>query len=225
MAARASVDLVLAGDPPPDDIVSLLAHVHRLDKRDPPPPPVSKLGRRLRDLRIAAFGREPYELLMEQPARAALEAVLPDPSSYNAVIVEHRALALLVRHRRGHERWILELQNVGSQRSTQQAAVAGHWRHRLMWQRDARRAERLERWIGAHYDLVVSVSAEDAVAFGANDAVVPNGVDLATFKATLAPAGAASCSPPASTIRRTPMARRGFAHEVLPRSALGGRRR
>ena len=187
LTARASVDLVLAGDPPSDDIVSRVANVIRIDKPDPPAPPASKVGQRLHDLRIAAFGREPFELLMEQRARSHIEAVLPDPSAYDVIVVHHAALAPLVRHRSGRERWIIELQNVGSQRSAQQAAVAGHWRHRLMWQRDARRAERLERWIGAHYDLVVSVSNEDAAAFVGNVVVIPNGVDLSAFMPTSLP--------------------------------------
>ncbi len=187
LAARADVDLVMAGDPPAADIVARVAKLYRVERSGLPALPVTKLGRRLRDLRIAAFGRQPFEVMMEAPARRDIEAMLPDPSAYDVVVVQHATLAPLVRHRSGRERWIIEVQNVGSQRSAQLAAVAGHWRHRLMWRRDGRRAKRLERWIAANYDLIVSVSDDDAAALSGTVNVIPNGVDLSAFMPTVLP--------------------------------------
>jgi glycosyltransferase involved in cell wall biosynthesis len=118
--------------------------------------------------------------------RAVLSPHLADTSRYDIVDVEHEALAPLLPPRRGN-RWVITLHNLISQRSHQQAALCPTSRARWLFNADADRAKRLERWITTSYDLTMVMSDTDAKVVGGNVAVVPNGVDTQRFRPTPMP--------------------------------------
>jgi glycosyltransferase involved in cell wall biosynthesis len=89
-------------------------------------------------------------------------------------------------------RWVLTLHNLPSRMAAQQAAIMPKRRQRWLFGRDVIRARRLERRALSSYDRLVTVSAADAEALGADPkiAVVPNGVDLGRFVPSPLPAAA-----------------------------------
>lgn len=181
VAAAHDVDLLLAGSLRDDDLRRSLAGVTEVEPGPPFAWPGGRWARRWAELTAGLPRRDPFEVVVEGASRSRLAAALP-VQGYDVTVVQHAALAPLAPPpaRRGGA-WVSELHNLASARSAQMAAVAGHGRHRWMWQRDARRAARLERWIAQRYDAVVVCSDDDASGFAGDAVVVPNGVDTERF--------------------------------------------
>lgn len=197
-AARSEdVDLLQAGTlgPAADDVRAVLGKIVEVPRPPFPTEPTGGLARKAYDLRIALFARDSFEIMAGRNFRAALAPVLAElvrTGDYDLVHFEHAITAPLVdvvRSAGATRRPACEivLHNLSSTRSAQQAAVAGHWRHRLLWEADARRCRRLEQGLAARFDRVIVVSPEDAAALPGS-IVVPNGVDLAAFPVTPLPA-------------------------------------
>jgi glycosyltransferase involved in cell wall biosynthesis len=188
VAAVHETHLLLAGELTDAAIRRCLASVTELPVAVASPPR-SSAARRLLDLRLA--GPEgPPERFAGRAARAVLAAWLSDAaalSRYDVVVVQHGALApVLPRHRSGQ--WVAELHNVESGTLHAMAGIATARRQRLLLHAQARRAGRLERWIGGVYDRVVTVSADDAAALSCRAHVVPNGVDVSAWPVSVVPA-------------------------------------
>lgn len=191
LAERFDVDLVVAGRLPDDD-AGLRRRLRRVVEVEKAPPfrfPRNRLLHRLALLRIAMHRRRPFEVVEEEATRRRLAAALPADRrrSHDVVVLVHAALAPLLDARDAAV-WVLELQNVGSERSGHLAAVAEHPRHRWMWRADARRAERLERWAADRADVVVVCADGDGERVGGTTLVVPNGVDVGRFRPSPLPA-------------------------------------
>ena len=192
VAAQVDVDLLLAGEPVDDELVSLL---HKVETFERPPAlgahwnsagRLSLARRRMNNLGSFLPGRPPSEVAINRPAVEGLRNHLVGKSGYDVVQVEHEHLAGVLP--RDHEdRWSITLHNLMSVRFRQRSAVAGTSRVRRLWEADARRAETWERRILAGYDLTIVVSDEDAACLNGNVAVVPNGVDLERFQPTPLP--------------------------------------
>lgn len=152
-------------------------------------------GRRALELGITLTSPYPLQAYMAGPARRGLSRVIETRSAgYELVCVEHEGLAPLVSGSRG-ERWILTLHNLLSGVIASEVALAPGRRQRWFRERDLRKARKLEEGALRAYDRCVVCSTDDAAALaeiGAAQAtdrvsVIPNGVDLACFRATPLP--------------------------------------
>jgi glycosyltransferase involved in cell wall biosynthesis len=151
----------------------------------------SKWTRRARDLTVVLYGREPREVSSFRGFRKALAGVVSDIDA-DAVIVEYAGLAPLIYDRAPGDRpWILTLHNVGSVMEQQEQAFYSGGRQAWLHRRDAKIWERWESSVPANFDLLVTVSSEDAAHFtdrrGRRPKVVPNGVDTDRFQMTEVP--------------------------------------
>ena len=187
VAERHETHLLLAGTLTDSAVRDRLASVTELPV-PPPARPRRPAARRLLDLRLA--GPEgPPEHFAGRAAREVLAPVLNDVVGrvgYDAVVVQHGALAPLIARRRAG-RWVSELHNVESETLDALSGVARGGRQRLLLRAQARRARRFERWITDTYDHVVAVSAEDASALHCPAHVVPNGVDVGSWPVSPVP--------------------------------------
>jgi glycosyltransferase involved in cell wall biosynthesis len=154
--------------------------------------------------------------VLERPARRALARRRAELGSYDVVCVEHAGLAPLVPAR--HEnRWILTLHNLPSQMAVQAMALAPGRRQRWLLERERAKAVRMERRALETYDQVVVVSEEDAAALPGSVVVVPNGVDVETFRPTPLPPGRRVVLTAALYTRPNVEGVLWFAEEVWPR--------
>jgi glycosyltransferase involved in cell wall biosynthesis len=144
----------------------------------------SKLVRRARDLTVILYGHEPREVSNFRGLRGSLVQAVGTEA--DATIVEYAGLAPLIQHRRGERPWILTLHNVGSVMERQEQAFYIGGRRAWLHGRDAGIWERWESKVPSRYDVLVAVSAEDAVHFrdrsGRAPEVIPNGVDTERFQ-------------------------------------------
>ena len=150
-----------------------------------------KWVRRIRDLSVVLYGREPREVSSFHNLRKALAPVVRR-SDADAVIVEYAGLAPLINHRRDCGRpWILTLHNVGSVMERQEAALYSRGRHPWLHMRDGIIWESWEKDIPSHYERLVTVCSEDASHFRDRERrppeVIPNGVDTDRFEFTEIP--------------------------------------
>lgn len=183
--ARAhQVDLLLAGDEPDPETSAAVRRVVRGPV--PPPPHRGPVARRVKALRLAT-GAGPAELYDGRAARGVLEKMWP-AETYDVVMVEHAALAPLVRLRRPGETWVCTLQNVGSGTMAALHDLTSGARQRWVYARETTQSQQLERFVVERFDLVVTVSPEDAALLPGASAVVTNGVDLASFPVVPLPA-------------------------------------
>jgi glycosyltransferase involved in cell wall biosynthesis len=142
--------------------------------------------RRVHDLGEALLAKDPPEVTSYRNVRRTLRRRWPEFDGFDIVLIEHPGLAPLVALR-GQERWLLTLHNVGSGTLDQQAETTTG-RRRWIYHRQAEQARAFERRALDRYDLVFSVSDEDAAMLPGPTTVVPNGVDIDRFEPTPLPA-------------------------------------
>ena len=150
--------------------------------------PRSLATRRIEDLRRALLTRAPSEVVDGVRVRAAFVPHLAGSERFDVVCVEHHGLAPLLPSIRTN-RWALTLHNLPSQVAAQSVAVAPRARQRFLLRREQTKAARLERWATRSYDVVFTVSDEDAAHLPGPSVVVPNGVDSRRFRPTPLPDG------------------------------------
>jgi glycosyltransferase involved in cell wall biosynthesis len=186
LAQTMSTDLVVVGGPVDQQVTAAAHAIHAL-----PAPrarkPSSRVVRRLRTLASASLLGGPQERRGAGSPRRRIAAVLKRRDSYDVVLVEHLALAALVRHRRVGERWILTLHNIPSVSAGQAAEQMQGRRQTWVWRRERASAAAYERKLVERYDTVIAVSDSDAAALSDRVVVVPNGVDLEFFTPTPLP--------------------------------------
>jgi len=194
LAGAVPTDLLLVGSLGDEGVRAAAAGVHELPKR-PAVWSEQPLTRRALSLGIALASRYPSAIYPAAPSRRALARELATRAGrYELVCLEHEALAPLARARPA-TRTLITFHHVVSAMVAQELAHTGGGRRRWYRERDLAKARRLERRALADGDRLVTCSEEDARALaalgvpGAQDKlrVIPNGVDLATFRATALP--------------------------------------
>ncbi len=185
LSARFEVQMLLAGRLRDERVGRLLASVTEVPAApaaDPPGP----ISRRARDVRWAVVERSFDELARHRAVRRALSQQIHAHPDIDVVCVEYISLApLLPAHR--DQLWSLTLHNLPSEMARHNARIAPGARQRAMQSLQERHARRVEHWAARAYDLVVTVSAEDAALLPVPAAVVTNGVDTARFQPTSVP--------------------------------------
>lgn len=190
LAERTEVTLLLHGSALEDEETKAALQGLVEVPGSPGGPDAGPLRARWRRLRDGLLESDPPEVTDYREIRADLEPALAGLDEFDVVIVEHPGLAPLVARRKRPERWILTLHNVGSATLEQHAAQATG-RQRWLRLRQARQARAFESWALRAYDLVISVSEDDARLLPGPTAVVPNGVDAGRFAPTPLPPDAA----------------------------------
>jgi glycosyltransferase involved in cell wall biosynthesis len=145
-----------------------------------PAEPGGQMRRRLRDIRWEMVERQPDEVARHRSIRRALQPVIAEVPEPDIVCVEYLGLApLLPRRRRAV--WALTLHNLPSEMARHNARIAPGRRQRMMQALEQRNSRRIEAWAAGAYDLVMTVSPEDAALLPAGATIVPNGVDTDRF--------------------------------------------
>jgi glycosyltransferase involved in cell wall biosynthesis/GT2 family glycosyltransferase len=221
LADHADVTVLLAGRLSDDSIRARVASVIEVP-RPRPRATRSVMRRRGRDLARVLLRRQPVDVIETARIRRSLEPVLqriaPD---FDVVIVQHLALAPLVRARRD-ERWVIEVHNVPSERARQEAASESrrHVRQRWLLGREAANASRFQRRVVDEYDRVIVVSDGDGAALTSRVAepflVVPNGVTTDRPPAEL-PDAPNLLLPASLNYRPNVLGALWFCDEVFPR--------
>jgi polysaccharide biosynthesis protein PslH len=148
-----------------------------------------QLRRRLRDIRWRAIQRQSDEVARQRAIRLALGKRLAAIEEPDLVCVEYIGLAPLLPQRR-RAMWALTLHNLPSGMARHAASVAPGARQRLMQALEERHARWIEEWATRSYDVVVTVSPDDAAVLPGKPVVVPNGVDTERFHPSPLPAEA-----------------------------------
>jgi polysaccharide biosynthesis protein PslH len=158
-------------------------------------PPRRLTQRRIHDLWRVIAQRRPSEVTGAARVHRTLRPVLKRVANdFDVVVVLHLSLApVLPAHRRA--RWLLEMQNVPSERARQELADERGRRQRWLLSREAANARRYEGQVVASYDGLVVVSDQDAASLAGERGeralgpviVVPNGVDTSALTATPLP--------------------------------------
>lgn len=194
LAARAEVHLVVPGRLVDERIRAAAASVLEVDVPEPDPGRHGTTLRRLRDLRIALAGRQPRQVDVFRQVRRGLARAAAGLGPVDVAVVEFASLAPLLP-RLPAERKVLTFHYLDSAMSAHEAAIAPGPRQRWLFEIDARKAAKFERWALGDCDLAVAVSAEDASALRASEPanpppieVVPNGVDVDRYRPTPIPA-------------------------------------
>ena len=190
LAEEADVHLVCSGPVLDPAVRQAVASLRELGVREDDPASRPRVLRRGRDLRLT-MGSTPREVAAFSAVRRTfareLAHTVPD-----VVVVEYAGLAPLVAGRTPGPRWVLTLHNLASQMATQEAAVARGRRQRWLHRRDASISAAWEQRMMALYDRVIAVSEADASVLGwpgrPQMAVVPNGVDVGSYRPTGLPA-------------------------------------
>lgn len=186
LAVRFEVHLLLAGKLADERVRERLRSVTEVPvalARDPE----GKMRRRMRDIQWEIIKRRSDEVARHSAIRRALGPATTNGHEPNIVCVEYIGLAPLLPGRRG-AMWALTMHNLPSEMARHSARIAPGRRQRLMLAVEERNARRVERWAADAYDLVVTVSPDDAAMLPSNAAVVPNGVDTERFRRSALPA-------------------------------------
>jgi len=181
----------------------------------PARPTRSRTLRRVEDLRRALLTREPSEIIDGASARTAFARVIGQASGFDVVCVEHHGLAPLLPVHRSN-RWTLTLHNLPSHVAAQAASVAPAGRQRFLLRREQAKAARRELWAVRSYDLVFTVSDEDAAGVPGPTVVVPNGVDIRRFHPTPLPDAPRLVLTAMLSYQPNVDGARWFCNEVLP---------
>jgi glycosyltransferase involved in cell wall biosynthesis len=185
LAERFEVHLLLAGRLHDDRVRERLASVREVPVA-PPAEPAGTLRRRLRDIRWEIVERQADEVARHRRIRRALGPLIAEGPQPDIVCVEYIGLAPLLAQRR-RAVWALTLHNLPSEMARHNARVTPGRRQRAMLTVEERNARRIERWAAGAYDLVVTVSPEDAAVLPGHATVVPNGVDTERLRPSALP--------------------------------------
>lgn len=194
LAARVPTDLLMVGELDDPGVRRGAATISELPRRrafwsDQP------LVRRALALGITAASAYPAAIYPARPNRRALASALRGTGTrYGVVCVEHEALAPLASSLPGAAS-VLTFHHLVSGMVEQELGRTTGARQRWFLERDRTKARRLERTAMRRFDRVIVCSAEDGAALAKigdrHDAdkltVIPNGVDLATHRATPVP--------------------------------------
>jgi glycosyltransferase involved in cell wall biosynthesis len=180
LAEAFETHLVLAGTLHDDRLRARLASVHEVPV-SLPLAPRREFQRRLRDLRWTFADRQPAEVAHHRKVRRALAPILETMADVDLVCVEYLGLAPLLPNERASH-WALTLHNINSGMARQNAAVASSRRQAFLLAAEERNCRRFEQWAVTAYDTVVAVSRDDAAALPPGTVVVPNGVDVTSFR-------------------------------------------
>ena len=180
LADRFEVHLLLAGNLHDERVRARLSSVREVPVKLADDPP-GDWRRRLRDIRWLVVERRSDEVARHTKIRRALSPLLTVPPEPDIVCIEYIGLAALLPPRR-HGFWALTLHNLTSEMARHNAVIAPGRRQRMMLGVEERNSRRLEHWAVRAYDLVVTVSREDAAMLPDGAVVVPNGVDVARFR-------------------------------------------
>src|SRR5437763_16151204 len=215
VARRMDVHLLVAGSVRDQGLRSSVTGLTEIGAADPPRAK-ARASRRLADVWHVVAEPEPKDVVAHREVRGRLAQARRALGSFDVVAVEHVGLAPLVRARRD-ETWSVTVHNVISRRLEQAAAVARGRRQRWLLERDRAKALRFERWLAASFDVVVTVSAEDAASLpGGRVLIVPNGVDSDRFRPTPIPEAPRLVFTGTLSYRPNVDAARWFCAEVLP---------
>ncbi len=180
LAERFEVHLLLAGNLHDERVRARLSSVREVPVKLADDPP-GDWRRRLRDIRWLVVERRSDEVARHAKIRRALSPLIAAPPEPDVVCIEYIGLApLLPPRRRGL--WALTLHNLTSAMARHNAVIAPGRRQRMMLAVEERNSRRLEHWAVGAYDVVVTVSREDAAMIPDGAVVVPNGVDVARFR-------------------------------------------
>lgn len=195
LSKQADVDLLVAGRLEDRAVAAAARDVIALPAR-PATMTEDAVIRRLLQLAITLVSPYPLPAYMAGPARRQLRRALGGlDSGYDAVCVEHEALAPLVGCRRS-ARWIITFHHILSEMIEREVQLAPGRRQRWFRERDVEKARRIETAALGAYDQCIACSAEDAATLASLDnreaaeriSVVPNGVDLSRFQVQPLPA-------------------------------------
>jgi glycosyltransferase involved in cell wall biosynthesis len=156
--------------------------------------PEDPIGRRLHWLAVTLLSPRPWYAYGAGLRRRALARVIRERRhDYDLVCIEHETLAPLIPSDRSG-RWILTLHQIVSSELEQELRDVRRRRRRWLLSRDMRKAQRMEAAAVGDYDQLIVCSAKDAAALAESGgsssaaiAVVPNGVDLSSFRPTPLP--------------------------------------
>jgi glycosyltransferase involved in cell wall biosynthesis len=184
LGRRVETHLVVAGRLEDPVTRSAMATVTELGLEPDATPSVWR--RRVNDLSAAVLSRQPAEVRHAHRARRAIAAIVDTLPAADVVLVEHIGLAPLVRAPHSN-RWALTMHNVPSVNAAQAAALAPGRRQAWMWHREQQITSAFEAWASSAYDLLFTVSDDDAAAMPGATVVVPNGVDIERITPTPLP--------------------------------------
>lgn len=184
VAARHPVDLLVAGRDVPAEVAGWVRSCQRVA----PVPPAGPEPW-LRTATVSLLDPAPEDVRGGRPNRRRLHPALAARAPTDVVVVQHAWLAELVRHRRGGERWLLDLHNVPSAKTRHGFGTARTRRGRAWLRVEVVKARRTERRALGRFEQVVVPSVEDARALGDDPGVhvVGNGVDLRRYRPSALP--------------------------------------
>jgi glycosyltransferase involved in cell wall biosynthesis len=186
VASRAETHLLLAGSLRDEVVRRAVAGVTEVTATQARTAPQGIVTRRAFEVRMALGTRQPEEVFLNQPVRAALRDAIGGMPEADVVVLEHAALAHLVPSRR-ESAWTLSLQNVPSLTAAQALPLQRGRRQRWLVERERAKALRFETWAASAFDTVFCVSPLDASSMGPSAVVIPNGVDLERFRRSPVP--------------------------------------
>ena len=159
------------------------------------PQPKDKTLRRGMDLWLALGASGPWEVALTSGRRRRLGRLVDQLAlEADVVVVSHLGLAPLLPGRRTAP-WVLQLHHVSSAKAAQERALLSGRRQQWLAAREMAKARRFERWAVAAFDVVITVSDDDASALAGDGAEVPadrlvvvrNGVDTTLYPSTPLP--------------------------------------
>lgn len=184
----ADVSLLVMGELADDEVRSAVREVIEVPIH-PLPQPKSKAIRRGLDLWLALGASGPGEVALAAGRRRRLRGQVEQLAArVDLVNVENIGLAGLLPRRRSVP-WVLQLHHLSSAKAAQERALIPGRRQRWLVTREITKARRYERWAVGAFDVVITVSDDDAKLLateaGAEPSdrlvVVPNGVDTSRY--------------------------------------------
>ncbi len=187
LGARAETHLIVAGHLDDEETRSAMASVREL-RLPPVNRPQQPWKRRALDLQAAltAKSQPRLEIGAVGPARPSAR---PSPlcSRLTSCSSSTSVLSPLISLRQDG-RWGLTLHNIPSLTAAQTEAVTTGARQKWLWRRERQKCLDFESWLVSTFDVVFTVSAEDAAVLPRPTVVVPNGVDTDRILPTAIPA-------------------------------------
>lgn len=194
VANAMDVDLLVTGRVEDQGVRAAVSELTELDVRlaFTPDDPV---GRRLHWFAVALFSPRPWYAYGAGPRRRALARVIRQRRhDYDLVCIDHETLAPLVPSDRSG-RWILTLHQIVSAELEQELRGVRRRRRRWLLSRDLAKARRMEREAIRNYDQLIVCSERDAATLAELSGdpstrkvmVIPNGVDLLSFRPSPVP--------------------------------------